>query len=65
MPSAEHADDARPPNECVSFIQTSTRRADGSDVNRKDLQTAIVDAIKADNLAMIAELVKLDKLRKA
>jgi hypothetical protein len=39
--------------------------ASGSDVNSNDLHTAIVDLIKANYLTIIAELVKLNKLRKA
>jgi hypothetical protein len=39
--------------------------ASGSDVNSNDLRTAIVDLIKANYLTIIAELVKLGKLRKA
>jgi hypothetical protein len=37
----------------------------GSDVNSNQLHTAIVDLIKANYLTIIAELVKLNKLRKA
>ena len=37
----------------------------GSDVHSKDLHSAIVDLIKANYLTIIAELVKLNKLRKA
>ena len=39
--------------------------ATGSDVKSHDLHTAIVDLIKANYLTIIAELVKLNKLRKA
>jgi hypothetical protein len=39
--------------------------ASGSDVNSNELHTAIVDLIKANYLTIIAELVKLNKLRKA
>jgi len=37
----------------------------GSDVNTNELQTAIVNLISANYLTIIAELVKLQKLRKA